>query len=250
MVAGNLFLTVAVPVQVHGAWIAVTWAIEAVALTWLSFRLGLYELRLFGLGVFATLAVRLLFFDTPVDLWVWDPARRVYVGTDFRVILNYRMLAFGSGVFALYMAAYMVRRARDSIEDWEKRFLLAAFLVAASFLTLWVLSAEVIAAVDRGIVVVAGPDQGNVKSLGLSLLWAVYASGALVLGIVKRWRLVRLAALGLLGVPILKLFLIDSFALEQGYRVAAFLSLGAILLVGGFLYQRYSTVIKGFLFEE
>ena len=62
--------------------------------------------------------------------------------------------------------------------------------------------------------------------------------------------MVRLAALALLAIPILKLFLVDSFALEQGYRVAAFLGLGAILLAGGFFYQRYSTAIRGFLFDE
>ena len=238
LVAANLFLTVAVPVQVNGAWIAFAWAVEALALMWLSFRLGLYELRFFGIGVFATLAVRLLAFDTLVDL------------DDFRLILNYRMLAFASGVVALYLAAYLMRREQDATQDWEKNAVLPALLVGASFLTLWVLSAEVIAAVDSGIVKATGRTADHVKSLSLSLLWAVYASLALVLGIVKRWRVVRLAGLGLLAVPVLKLFLVDSFALERGYRVAAFLGLGGILLVGGFLYQQYSTAIRGFLFEE
>ena len=238
LVAANVFLTVAVPIQVHGAWIAVTWAVEALALMWLSFRLGIYELRLFSIGVFATMAVRVLAFDTLVDL------------EGYRIFLNYRMLAFGSGVMALYLAAYVVRRAQDAIQVWERQALFPALLVGANFLTLWVLSAEVIAAVDSGIVDVTGRTADHVKSLSLSLLWAIYASLALVVGIVKRWRLVRLAALGLLVVPILKLFLIDSFALERGYRVAAFLGLGGILLIGGFLYQRYSTAIRGFLFEE
>jgi len=72
----------------------------------------------------------------------------------------------------------------------------------------------------------------------------------LVLGIAKGWRMVRLAALALLAIPILKLFLVDSFALEQGYRVAAFLILGTILLAGGFLYQRFSVSIREYLFEN
>ena len=41
----------------------------------------------------------------------------------------------------------------------------------------------------------------------------------------------------------------DIFALEQGYRVGAFLGLGGILVLGGFLYQRYSRAIRGFLLE-
>ena len=233
-----MLLTVAVPVQLGGPWVSVAWAAEGAVLMWLSFRLGLHELRLFSLGVFVTLAVHLLAFDTSVNL------------RDFRLILNYRMLAFASGVVSLYLAAYLMRRERDATQEWEKGTVLPALLVGASFLSLWVLSAEVIAAVDSGVVNVTGRTADHVKSLSLSLLWAVYASLALVLGIVKRWRVVRLAGLGLLVVPILKLFLFDSFALERGFRVAAFMGLGGILLVGGFLYQRYTTAIRGFLFEE
>ena len=236
--AGSLFLTVMVPTQVDGVWTTVTWAIEAVALMWLSFRLGIYELRLFSLGVFATMAVRLLAFDTPVDL------------EDFRLILNLRMVAFGSGILALYLASYLTIRGRNALQEWEKVDLFRALPVGASFLTLWVSSAEVINAVDSGIVDVTGQTADSVKSQGLSLLWGVYASVVLVLGFVRGWRQVRVAGLGLLAVPILKLFLIDTFELERGYRVAAFLSLGGLLLVSGFLYQRYSGVIKGFLFEE
>ena len=70
------------------------------------------------------------------------------------------------------------------------------------------------------------------------------------MGVVKRWKILRLASLGLLALPIVKLFLFDSFALDQGFRVAAFLSLGGLLLGGGLLYQRYGEAIRGFLFEE
>ncbi|MCH9025436.1 MAG: DUF2339 domain-containing protein [candidate division Zixibacteria bacterium] len=47
----------------------------------------------------------------------------------------------------------------------------------------------------------------------------------------------------------IKLFVFDVFALEQEYRVAAFLGLGALLVAGGYLYQRYTSAIRGFLFE-
>ncbi len=237
LAAGTVFLTVAVPVQVEGVWIAVGWAIQSAALMWLAFRLGIYELKLASVGVFAILAVRLLAVETTVDL----------VG--FRVILNDRMLAFGAGILALYVGAYFAGRRLDTVWEWE-RFLTPGLLVSASFLTLWVVSAEVIAAVDSGIVNVTGQAADHAKSLGLSLVWSVYGGIALVSGIVRGWRMVRLGGLLLLAITVLKLFLIDSFALEQGYRVAAFLSLGMILLIGGYLYQRYSELIKGFLFEE
>ena len=66
----------------------------------------------------------------------------------------------------------------------------------------------------------------------------------LAAGFIGGWRLVRTAGLILLAIPVFKLFLFDSFQLEQGLRVAAFLILGGILLAGGYLYQRNSELIK------
>ena len=66
----------------------------------------------------------------------------------------------------------------------------------------------------------------------------------------KRWRRVRIGALILLAVPIVKVFVYDVFKLEMGYRIAAFVGLGVLLIVSGYLYQRYSKIIKGFFIEK
>ena len=84
----------------------------------------------------------------------------------------------------------------------------------------------------------------------MTLLWAVYAIGVIGVGIVRRSSTVRLAGLALLGIPVLKLFVFDIFLLERGYRVAAFISLGALLMATGLVYQRYSQAIRGFLFGK
>ena len=238
LTAGTVVLTVQAPLQLEASWVAVAWSVEALALTWLSFRLRLYELTLLSLAVFAVLALWLLVVETGADLG------------DYTTVLNYRMLAFASGIASLYLAAVVVWRSRSEVEIVEAAHVAGGLLLAANFLTLWILSAEVIATVDD---VVVDADENTVfytKSLALSLVWALYASVGLVLGVVKRWRTVRLASLGLLALPIVKLFLFDSFALDQGFRVAAFLSLGVLLLGGGLLYQRHGEAIRGFLFEE
>ena len=238
LVAGNLFMTIAVPIQAEGVWIAVTWAVEAIVLMWLSFRLGLYQLRLFSLGVFAIVVVRLLAFDTrDVDL------------ETFRPIINLRFLAFAVGIVSIGLAAYFLRRWRERLIDKREEVLILVFLGVTNFLTLWILSAEIISSVDSEPFDVEGGIRGDVKSLSLSILWAVYAGAAIVIGIVKRSRYIRLAGLALLAVPVIKLFAFDIFALEQGYRVGAFMGLGGILVLGGFLYQRYSRAIRGFLLE-
>ena len=238
LVAGSLVLTVAVGTQVQGPWLAVAWAVEGVALIWLSFRLGLRELRWSGLGVLATMAIRLLAFDT-LD----------YELQTFRPVANLRFLSFAVGIAAIYLGVFFLWRWRERILDTEARVVLPVLLVGASFLSLWILSAEVLTSVDSELFNVASHVANNVKSLSLSILWAIYAAVLVVLGILRQWRWVRLGGLALLAVPVLKLFLVDSFALEQGYRVGAFVGLGALLVAGGFLYQRYSRIIRGFLFE-
>ncbi|MFC1592987.1 DUF2339 domain-containing protein [Candidatus Omnitrophota bacterium] len=60
----------------------------------------------------------------------------------------------------------------------------------------------------------------------------------------------RLAALALLAVPVVKVFVYDVFALEQIYRIIAFTGLGLLLLTSGYLYHRYSEAIRGFLTKE
>ncbi len=247
LISGNLFLTLAVPVQASGAWIPIVWALEGVALMYLSFRLGLVELRWFSAGVFALTAVRLLAFDTIIFDGI------IYLSAEmesYRPIINLHFLAFAVAIGALYLSAYALWRWRDQCFLPEERFFLPAFLVAANVLTLWILSVEVIEAIDRRYFFDVAPDvAGNVISLSLSVLWAVYAAVLIVLGIVRRDRYVRLAGLGLLAVPVIKLFAYDAFELEQVYRVVAFIGLGALLVIGGFLYQRYSRVIRGFLLE-
>jgi uncharacterized membrane protein len=86
--------------------------------------------------------------------------------------------------------------------------------------------------------------------MGLTMLWATYALVLIVVGIVGRWRWVRLGGLALVSLAIFKLLIIDTFTLESGYRVAAYLTLGVLLLAGGFVYHRYADVIKGFIIDQ
>ena len=182
--------------------------------------------------------IRLLAFDTrDVDL------------ETFRPIINYRFLAFAAGIASMYAGAYMLWRWRERLVDERERVLLMVFVGAANFVTLWILSAEIIASVDSEFFDVKRSIAGDLKSLSLSILWATYAAIGIVLGIMRRSRLMRLAGLALLAIPVLKLFVFDVFELEQGYRVGAFMGLGALLVVGGFLYQKYSRAIRGFILE-
>lgn len=75
----------------------------------------------------------------------------------------------------------------------------------------------------------------------VSAFWGLVAFAALVLGLRRRLRVLRLAALGLFALALAKLFLYDLSTLSSITRALSFLAVGTVLLLGGFFYQRLSS---------
>jgi uncharacterized membrane protein len=65
-----------------------------------------------------------------------------------------------------------------------------------------------------------------------------------------KWPWVRVGGLALVSIAVLKLFILDTLRLDAGYRVGAYVTVGVLLLAGGFVYQRYADVIKGFITDR
>jgi uncharacterized membrane protein len=87
----------------------------------------------------------------------------------------------------------------------------------------------------------AGRPTGDMRwhtQVGLSVLWTLYAALALGWGFVRRRAAVRYAALGLLGLTVLKVFAVDFAAVKTSYRILSFLVLGVVLLLVSVVYQR------------
>ncbi len=141
-------------------------------------------------------------------------------------------------IITLYILAFFLHHVRDEIDASIYR-VLPVFVVVANVLTLWVISAEPVVFMKSG----------NAQSLSLTLIWAGYALILIILGIVRQWRWVRIGGIAIVGISIFKLFVIDTFTLDMGYKVAAYLTLGVILLAAGFLYQRFSEAIKKLFLE-
>jgi uncharacterized membrane protein len=78
----------------------------------------------------------------------------------------------------------------------------------------------------------------TVRDFAYSAVWMMYGSGLMLLGFWKRSAFLRWQAIVLLAMTVLKVFLVDISTLERGYRIAAFIVLGAILLAVSFFYQR------------
>jgi uncharacterized membrane protein len=216
----------------------IVWAVEMVALSWVAFAIKLPRLRYMSYAVFITMFWRMLLFDTTVNV------------NGFRPVLNERFLAYFIGIAAIYFSVYLLKRKREAIPEWNP---VAPFiLIVTNLLTIWLISFEVwdsFSVAIRSAGSTAKEGLGNAQNLSLTAVWAVYAVAGLIIGIKKHWRYVRLCALALLAVPIIKVFAYDVFKLETTYRIVAFVGLGLLLLISAYLYQRYSKIIKG-VFKE
>ncbi|MFY8000037.1 MAG: DUF2339 domain-containing protein [Candidatus Kapaibacteriota bacterium] len=79
----------------------------------------------------------------------------------------------------------------------------------------------------------------NAKQLAISSVWLIYAAMMMIGGFVRRLKELRLVALGLAGIAVLKIFLYDLSFLTTPYRIASFIGLGIVLLLVSYLYQRF-----------
>lgn len=79
--------------------------------------------------------------------------------------------------------------------------------------------------------------------LALSILWGVYALLLIVLGIWKNKKHIRIIAIVLFSVTLLKLFFYDLSHLNTISRTVVFVTLGSLLLIISFLYNKYKNII-------
>jgi uncharacterized membrane protein len=77
------------------------------------------------------------------------------------------------------------------------------------------------------------------RHLALSLLWAFYALGVMALGLRFASSPLRLGAIGLFGLTVVKVLVFDLADVDTLYRILSFLILGAALLGASFLYARH-----------
>lgn len=232
--AFQLNVAVDLPLALTSLWGIYGFGIVAVAL-----RLRSEIFQKAGLALITIAAVKLVFVDTfSVDL---DP-------NTFSVILNWHFLTYLVVLVALLLSAYLYSRQRGKWSA-EQGYAFTGIIVVANVVTFWVLNAEAIRFFDA-MGIREGADFIDAKQLTLTILWTLYGMCIIAFGIARGSSKIRLSGIGLIGAAVLKLFLLDVFLLEQGFRVVGFVTLGVLLIVTGLAYHRYSDSIRGFLFGK
>ena len=211
-----IFLTLAIPLQFTSFRITMLWSLEAAALAWLAARLGRPRFQVAAWFLFAGVFLRLFAIDA-----------RTFESAFF----NARLLTFAVAAASLWIAS------RAALSE-ESRVVAYG---AGHLALLWALALEVSGWAQR----TAEPqDAASLSATGLSLLMAVYGVALVVAGVAVRSALNRILGLGLLALVIAKLYLFDVWQLSRGFRITAFLVLGALLLLVSYLYSRFKPALE------
>ena len=78
---------------------------------------------------------------------------------------------------------------------------------------------------------------------GFPVLWGILAFIFLIIGIKKQTKMLRIIALALLGITILKLFLYDISNISETGKIISFILLGILILIISFVYQKIKVLV-------
>ena len=193
-------------------------------------QFGYINLTLNGLALFAFLSLGLYNLSELKESYLEQEQAEYYTIGHFNLIIRYISYIF---VGVLLYTFYQYRRSMYS----EKIFKIG-FDVLLYTSILWIASSELIHWIDM-----SGTLEKSYK-LGLSIFWGVYALILVSIGIWKRKKHLRIGAMILFGGTLIKLFLYDLTNLNTISKTIVLVSLGVLLLIISFLYNKFTLKIN------
>jgi uncharacterized membrane protein len=233
----TLFLAMAIGFAGTGYGITLGWLGEAMGIVVLACVRPRLTRRSMAAGMLALCLASLLLLEFS------DPLRQ-----PVEVFLNFHFLVYlvGIGVFAATIWMSLAARRRDSADmgkgNWTTLIVLST--VALNLVALLAVSLEIHhywscgARLSGNLCRVVDPRDIVFAHFVYSGWFMLYAAALMTAGFLAGSAFVRWQAVVLLTLSIAKVFLVDTSQLNQGFRVLSFLTLGVMLLVISFAYQR------------
>ncbi len=227
-----IFFTAAIPLELHGLYIAIGWLIEGAILLWLASQgeqpgqREQKELR------YLTIAVLALAF-VAVNV--------IHQGSGHPVVFNQRFAAY---LVAIATFAFATWRTAHASSAWRPVAIGSG--IAVTVLTMVAVCLEIHSywatqTLARGSLA----DQQIYEQFTYSAWAMLFGTALLLVGFWKKSAFLRWQSLALLTLSIAKVFLVDTRQLSQGYRILSFLGLGILLLAVSFVYQRDWLGLRG-----
>ena len=189
------------------------WTIYGVGTLFVGVTRRLMLLRLLGLLLLAGATVKVF----AVDL-------RYYDASWHTLIANQTFAAFMLVVLALALAAWFYSRSQE--QDAEERDIMLPLLIgAANVLAIFALSAEVMghfARIRSEIAAYEIERIENTKQFVLSTVWTIYGAVALLVGLKRGTRALRIGALLLLAITTFKVLIVDLSYYDASWHTLVF----------------------------
>ena len=202
-----------------GSWLVLAYSATAAALALVSVRLRERRLQVGSLAYLVGGATLALVVEAP-------PANRVMAQSDP-----------GHGIPSLLMIVAATLALAWALA-WHEGYRLQAAWTAGA-LAVYTASLAILEAAQR-----ISPEGVNTDfqrgQTAVSAFWGLLALASLYLGLRQRRGLLRGGGFILFAISLGKIFLFDLPNLSSAQRALSFLAVGAVLLLGGFFYQRLS----------
>lgn len=154
--------------------------------------------------------------------------------SEFYSIGKYNVYIRYVGFVFLAFLLYALRTLAQ--QDFMKIKYKIPFEILVHIALIWIASSELLNWMD-----LAGSEHSY--KLGLSILWGLYALLLIALGIWKNKKYLRVGAIILFSFTLIKLFFYDISSLNTISKTIVFVSLGILLLIISFLYNKYKHII-------
>ncbi len=191
--------------------------------------LGITNMVLNVLGIAFFLTVGLLLFSELRDSYLFQERDGHFDIAPIQIGIRY--------ISYVFVALVMIAQHRYLKQEFIGQIAKIPFELGLHVTLCWVASSELIHWLDLSGSSVA-------YKLGLSILWGLYALLLIVLGIWKKKKHLRIAAIVLFSLTLLKLFFYDIAHLSTLSKTVVMIALGILLLIVSFLYNRFRQSIS------
>ncbi len=223
---------------------AVVWIVLSLPITWMGLKKSLRVVAISGL-VYALFAV----VFSVVRGIAYDPI------AEYTPLFNIRAITLLLVLTGLLLHTQLMQKASGGFGLLKR---LPGFMQIAMLVVIFVLlTGETRDLFQKDIAAIMQSGSGsslemreasrlnNLQQMCLSGVWLLYSAVLMSVGLWRKHRGLRVAAILLFGITILKIFIYDLSFLETLYRIFSFLTLGVILIAVSFAYQKYKDVIVG-----
>ncbi len=190
--------------------------------------IAIYNLGLNSIFILVFLTLGLYTLSELRESYLHQIQAEYYSRGIFNIWIRYISLAFVALIlYACYRFIY-----RQVLTHQIKMIFELMFHITV----IWITSSELVNRMD-----IAGSTQSY--KLGLSLLWGLYSLLIIVFGIWKRRKHLRFGAIVLFACTLVKLVFYDVSLLDTISKTIVFISLGVLLLIISFLYNKFKHII-------